>query len=225
MAPAIRRWLSHNPLWKLGSLAAAILLWYFMVGAPEQVTLESVPLAYRNLRSELVLGSMPPDSIRLELSGHPRRLTRENLDGIKVLLDLGNVRDRSEITHTLSEADLNLPPGIAFLSAVPAQLRLSFDRLSVREVPVSITTKGEPEQGYHIIKQEVTPERVSIAGPEARVNAITAVPTEPVDLGGNPGAAEYRVNVSLSDPRLDLRSSGAVLVRITMGKGSSRKAK
>jgi hypothetical protein len=225
MQATIRRWFSHNPLWKLGSLGAAIALWYAMIGVPEQVTLEAVPLGYRNLRPELVLSSVPPDSIRLELSGHTRRLTRQNLDGLKVLFDLGNVYESGEITRTVSEADLNLPPGITFLSAVPSQLRLSFDRLTVREVPVSVVTKGTPPQGHQIVKQEVTPERVSIAGPAARVNAMAAVTTEPVDVTGNTGITEYHVNVSIADPRVDLRSSGAVLVRITVEKGSFQRGK
>jgi YbbR domain-containing protein len=225
MSLRIRRWLSHNPFWKLGSLATAILLWYFMVGAPEQITLESVPLAYRNLRPELVLSSVLPDSVRVELSGRARYLTRQNLDRLRVLFDLGNVYEAGSITRTVSEADLNLPSGIAFLSAVPSQLRLSFDRLTVREVPVSIVTEGAPPDGHYVVKQEVMPERVSIAGPQARVNALSAAPTEPIDLTGNTGITEYRVSVSLADSRLDLRSSGEVRVRITVEKGSSQTGK
>ena len=51
------------------SLVLAMLLWFAIVGEPELVTTHTVPILYRNLPPDLLIGSDAVDQVRVELRG------------------------------------------------------------------------------------------------------------------------------------------------------------
>ena len=61
MAGAIVIWrgFRRNLVWKLASLALAVLLWSAVVGEPEGVTVQAVPVLYRNLSRDLLATDTP----------------------------------------------------------------------------------------------------------------------------------------------------------------------
>ncbi len=217
MLPRLTR---RNWSLKLSCLALAIVLWFLMIGEPEVVTVEAVPLSYGNLAPDLVLLSDPPDAIRVELRGASREIARQNLAGIKVLLDFASVQAPGERTFVISENQLNLPNGVTFLRAVPAQLLVNFDRVTSREVPVDVRFKGKPADGFRISRKRVTPEQVRISGPVSRVNEVNLTVAE-VDVADK--AQDFTVNVppspAVAGVRLD--SPSTVHVEIAIEKGNS----
>ena len=55
MKSSLLRGVTNNLGWKLGSLAFAFLLWLTVVAQPEMTTIQTVPVLYKNIRSDLVL--------------------------------------------------------------------------------------------------------------------------------------------------------------------------
>src|SRR5579883_2573336 len=164
-------WLTRNFVWKLGAFALSAALWFAIIGEPELVTTRSVPILYKNLPKDLLIGQAAIDSVHLELRGPSSKLTGSSLSELAVLLDLSSVTGPGERTFTLSDSDLKLPEGVSFLRAVPSQLRVRFSRKMSKAVPVEVRVGKSPPPGYEIVKQEVEPPSISIAGPEARVEA------------------------------------------------------
>ena len=214
------RMLAHNWQWKLASLVVATALWFAVLGEPEVVTIEAVPLGYRNLPAGFLLVSDPPNSVSVELSGASRQIARGNLSEVKVLLDLGGVRDAGEHLFTVSESEVILPEGVTFVRAAPSQMQLSFDRLATREVPVQIQVKGAQAEGYRVVRREVSPEKVRIPGPSAYVQAVAGALSDAVDISGQTRAVEVAVRASVSDPRVKLEPPALVTVKMTIEKGS-----
>ncbi len=214
----ITRALSRNFGWKLGSLLIAVLLWFAYVGEPEAVTMRTAPILYRNLSKDLLIGSDAADSVRLALRGPASRLGSAALSEVAVDLDLSSIHSPGERTFTLSDGDLRLPDGITFLRAIPSQLHLQFARRKSKEVPVEVRFSSPPPAGYRIVRQEVRPGKLRIAGPEARVDAITAAQTDAIDLSAAAGAGEYRVNTFLPDPQVWFESPPSVTVKLTLDK-------
>ena len=70
------RALIRHPWWKLASIVLAVLLWVALLGEPELVTIQTVPVLYRNLSPSLLLLSDATASVQLELRGPSRKLTR-----------------------------------------------------------------------------------------------------------------------------------------------------
>jgi hypothetical protein len=211
----IWRWVKHNFGWKLASLSIAVALWVIVVGQPELVTIQAVPVLYQNLPRGLLVGlSDAPDSVRVELRGPT--LTHSDLENVFASLDLSGVAGPGEQTFTLSSKEFSLPQGVAFLRAVPSQLHLRFDRTMTRDVPVTIRLKGTPPAGYRIAGQQIMPGRLSISGPEARVSLITGAETDLIDVSGMIQTTEAKVNAFVSDTRVQFESPPVVTVRLTI---------
>ena len=212
------RWLTRNFGWKLGALALSTVLWFAIVGEPELVTTRAVPILYRNLPPDLLIGSEALEVVHVELRGPAGRLSGSSLADLEVLLDLSSVTGPGERTFTLSEADLRLPDGVTFVRAVPSQLRVRLAHKKSKEVPVQVRFTSAPPAGYQVTKSEVFPDMLQIAGPEARVDAVTSALTDAIDLSRMTQSQEIRVNTFLSDPQVWLDSPPMVRVKVTIEK-------
>ena len=212
------RAITHNLGWKIASLLMAVLLWFAIVVGPDLVTTHPVPIVYKNLPAGLIVSGDLPDSIHVELRGPSEKLTSASLADVVALLDLSDVGGPGERTFTLSDSNLNLPEGTAFLRAVPSQLRLTVARLAEKDVPVEVRFSGGPAEGYRLAGQQANPETLRIAGSEERIAGIQKVQTDEIDLTGVTRSGQYRVNTFVSDPRVRLESPPIVTVNITVEK-------
>src|SRR5579862_2685990 len=148
--------------WKLASLFLAVLVWLAFSSTPDVVTTYTAPIVYRNLADGWMVTGNSPESVHLELRGTAGRLTAASLSEAVVLFDLANVKTTEDRTFTISESNLNLPPGVTFLRAVPSQLRLRLARLAAKEVPVVVQYSGSLPAGYRLTGESISPERLSI---------------------------------------------------------------
>lgn len=128
------RALTRNLGWRLLSVLLAALLWIAVEGEPELVTLQAVPVFYRNVESNLALVANPPASVRVELRGAADVLSRDNLANVAVLLDLGGLTEPGERVFPVTKTNLTLPAGVHFVRSDPPEVRLHLDR----------TSKGNP---------------------------------------------------------------------------------
>ncbi|HEY2842066.1 MAG TPA: hypothetical protein VGJ09_00390 [Bryobacteraceae bacterium] len=125
---AVWRALTHNLGWRLLSILLAVMLWIAVEGEPELVTLQSVPVFYRNVEMNLALVANPPAVVKLELRGASDVLSRENLSNVIVLLDLAGVTEPGEMAFPVSRSNVTLPAGVSFVRSDPSDLKLRLDR-------------------------------------------------------------------------------------------------
>jgi YbbR domain-containing protein len=211
-------WLTRNFWWKLGALALSAVLWFTIVGEPEMVTTRSMPILYKDLPGDLLIGQTAIDTVQVELRGPAGRLTAATLSELAVVLDLSGVTGPGERTFTLSDADFRLPDGVVAVRAIPSQLRMKFSRKKSKNVPVEVRIGAGPSPGYEVVRHEATPATVQIAGPEGRVDAIQSAQTDAIDLAGLTGPVEVHVNTYVADPQVWLESPASVRVNLTVEK-------
>ena len=130
------RTLTRNLGWKLLSVVLAVLLWVAVEGEPELVTVQSVPVFYRNVEPTLALVANPPATVRLEMRGASGVLSRENLSSVSLLLDLAGVAEPGEKVFPVSRANVTLAAGVTFVRSDPPELRLHLDK--------ALESKGTP---------------------------------------------------------------------------------
>ena len=208
------RSLTTNLQWKILALVFAIGLWSVVVGEPELVTSHSVPIYYKNLPRELEIGSDVPDRVHLELRGPAGKLSPSSLADTSVLVDLSPVQAPGERTFTMSAASISLPVGVQLLRTVPSQLRMRFERLLVKDIPVEVRHGLDPPAGYTVKSQTATPAKLRIIGPESRVQQVEAAQTDAIDLATVVGRSEYRVHAYVADPQV--RFDGSPIVTVTV---------
>jgi len=202
--------------WKIGALVIAALLWIAVSAEPDLVTTRAVPILYRNLAPQYLLTGAIPESVRVEVRGSEAQLSSTALAQTVALFDLGAIDRTGEQTFTIADSTLNLPRGVTFLRAVPSQLRLRVARMASKDVPVQVRVDGVVAHGYRLVSATAEPDSVRIAGSENRVNAVSRVETDAVDVAGLSQTAERLVNAFVSDPEVRFESSPIVSVKLAI---------
>jgi YbbR domain-containing protein len=213
----LRRLFVENVGWKLLSLGLATLLWYGLLGETEMASAISTPVLYKNLPRDLEISNDLPERIYVKVRGSSARMTLGSLQEVAVVLDLKSVTRPGERTFSLDEDAIDLPFGVELIRVVPSQLRLKFEKSITSEVPVQARL-SPPPAGYRISSQQVTPDRVRVAGPESLVRSITAAVTDPIDLSNTVASGEFRTAASLDDAHVRMVGNPVVQVRVEIEK-------
>jgi hypothetical protein len=213
------RLIFENIGWKLLSLAAAATIWAMVATEPELSTFASTQVEYKNLPSDLEIGSSPLTSVMLELRGPSGQLSGIGDAGLhpQVILDMSRAV-AGERTFTVDDGVVKLPRGVRLVGAMPAQVRFDFERRAEASVPVTVRITGEGHDGYFVASQSAQPDRLDIVGPASHVARVTQAVTDAVDVSQVVGTSEFRVNAFLNDPYVRFQGSPRVEVSITMKK-------
>ncbi|MGO9262014.1 MAG: YbbR-like domain-containing protein [Bryobacteraceae bacterium] len=215
----LRALLFENFGWKALSLAAAIGLWWLVASEPELAGFATVRLEYKNLPADLEISSEPVGSVTLELRGPSGELRGVGDGGLHpaVVLEMSAVQP-GERTFAISGANVQLSRGVRLVHAIPSEVRFTFERRMVRDVPVTARLTGGGQNGYVVAKYEVTPAKLRLVGPASRVARIRSVVTDPVDVSPVVGSQEFRVNAFVDDPYVRFEASPQVTVTVNMRK-------
>jgi len=183
------RVLVENFWLKVLSLAVAVLLWLAIQGDANTTTAVSVQLQYRNIPPQLEFSSDLAETAYIEVRGPTVRLNSLNLSNAAIAIDLGTHHRPGERTYSILEENVKLPPGVTFLRAVPAQIRIRLEPRVVKQVPVIPRFEDLPD-GYAVVSQQSNPPVVQIIGPESRVNSLDHVETDALEIDVNRGDSQ-----------------------------------
>ncbi len=210
----------RNLQWKLLSLAIAVLIWVLVANEPELSTYSPVRVEYRNQPDQIELAAEPISTIMLELrgpSGELRAMDQGATIRPGVVLDMTSVGPGVR-TFPIGSDNVRLPRGVSLVRAVPSEVRLTLERRAERSVPVETQFMHQGAGGYEVTAYRVTPPQMLIAGPGSHVGAVRAVATDPIDLSGVVGTAEFRVNVFVNDAFVRFVSKPQVAVTVNVKK-------
>jgi len=218
----LKRLLTHNVGWKLLSLAAAVLLWIAVSSEPELSTFISLPVEYKNLPTDLEINSDVVETVFLELRGPSGELSGlpDARQRYAVILDM-SAAEPGQHTFSIDNSDVRLPRGVQLVRAIPGQIRLDFERTSMRRVPVNVRIAEGLPPDLEIVNATPDPASLAIAGPMSRVARIQSVQTDPINVKPAEGTSEYRVDAYVNDPRVRFQDSSQVTVKITVGKNTA----
>ena len=205
----LRSW-NRNLGWKLASLGLAIFAWLLFSGSREHSMTVSVPVQYRNLPRDLDISSEMIEQVHLSLRGGASRLARVTPASLPIVIDMRSVTSPGERTFSVNEDNLKLPAGVTVERVVPSQIRLRLEVRKRLQVPVMVRFSAKNEQPV-----EVIPTTLEIIGPESRVNRITHVETDPVDVETLTEKGRVRTEAFSGDPQVRFAGSSVILVRVS----------
>ncbi len=171
-----------------------------------------VQLPEPNKRLELMT-AIPP-SIRVTVQG-----------SLSALDELSNASNNLELDLRKGNADhvrftpenFRLPPGTRIKAIEPTGLDLEWQTVIERDVPVQSSVTGAVAEGHEVEATSVTPEFVSLTGPERLVNVTQSVRVAPFDLSGL-SAGTYERQLALDPPpnRISYIDQRSVSVQVTV---------
>lgn len=181
---AILRALSQNLGWKLFSLAAAILIWSYIVSNDPTITRdktlsisgsEITTSGLSVLQSrELALLTDPTSlvqDIRVRVKVPQSSYSRVSNDSVRVELDLSQIRQTGrqevELTGVSNYGEV--------VQITPSRLEVVVETLDQRNVPVNTELTGYVrESNYWYNVEKINPSVISISGPSSVVRQITS---------------------------------------------------
>jgi len=208
----MRRLLLHNLGWKILALALAIFLWFSLSGRRRERVSERgyvIPLTVVNVPSQMVIASSIPDTVDVRLKGPFTSIRLADPAKMEAVMDLSGGQAGEKI-YKLTGDDINAPEDLEVIGISPNSVRLRLEKLVQRVVPI-VARIVPPSPGASI---QLEPPTARIAGPEADVERVSAIATDPISLAGRP--PDFSVSTPLvGEPNVRiLEPRGVVSVRV-----------
>lgn len=173
---------------KLTSFALAFLLWSTVRG-DEQMQWDADDIAVRvtSTDPEWVVAEVSPDRVSAVFRGPQRELFRAVSGRPQIILSLGDVSDSVE-DHLLRRSLVQMPPGTERTEVAdfrPTSIRVVFDRVSTRLIPLAVQLRGQPAAGAQLAGAPVIePSVVRASGAGRRLSRVDSLRLPVIDLTG-----------------------------------------
>lgn len=184
----IVRFLTENWALKLAALGLAILLWLAITANEEQrADFRNIPVSVDLRDPDWRLERLEPATVTVRVQGRRGELVELGGDPPRIVLPVERVSDSVE-SQVVPLQWVQLPPGLRntrVLGLRPDTIRLYYQRLETRRLPVRVQTRGEVPEGLALSRPVNTnPSVVEVRGPAQQVAELDSVPLVPVNLSG-----------------------------------------
>ncbi|HUE76321.1 MAG TPA: CdaR family protein [Longimicrobiales bacterium] len=189
MLRRVIRFFTENWALKLAAVALALLLWMAVrANTPKRAVFRNVPVEV-DLRDPdwRLLGEPVPSTVSVTVTGPTGELMALAADPPHIVLPVERVNDSIE-TQVVPPQWIRVPRGLdrtRIDGLRPDTIRLRYERLATRTLPVRVTTRGDLPEGLALaLPIRTTPPTVQVRGPARTLTALDTVPLLPVDLSG-----------------------------------------
>jgi YbbR domain-containing protein len=207
--------LTYNSGAKIISVVIAAVLWVVVLGSRSIEVTKDIPLEIIT-PSHLVAANEVPEKVSFKLAGpkaflraildRPESPIRVNLSGAKAGL----------VTYRFFSDNISLPIGVKVLSVTPASIMVKLETIKRKEVPVRLELAGHLPEGYQVTQATVKPTHVKIKGAESKIDAISEIPTQAIDLAQLKSTLTMQADLDLARQGLEVEGGiPQVFIEIT----------
>jgi len=200
----IRAALFDNLGLKALSVGVAIALYAFIHGADNDLRTLPVnvvaamppPSANRQLLTQL------PNEVSITLRGSRTQLDTLRTDDLgSIRLDLRSGRESTiELDTDTIPSMINIPIGLAVEQVIPSQIKVRWDDVVSRQIPVQVARTGDPAPGFTMKGSIVIePAEITAKGPRSIVDVMQFARSAPFDVSGLTNGT-YRRPLPLDKP-------------------------
>ncbi len=180
------------------SLALAFFLWLALAGQDTSTTEISVPLELTNLPSDLTIKTDLPTAVNFQVLANAAQLRFLTDRKLQIWIDASSAREGYNAFPVDPDA-LELPRGVQVRKVSPQVLEFEAVRTSDKVVPLRATVTGAVSQGFRVQALTLSPDEVTLRGPQELLKAIDELPTTPIALEGLTRDTQLVVTPSLAD--------------------------
>lgn len=179
----MRKWLKENDIpIKTLSLLVAILLWFYVMDSQDPDMTQpfyDVEVQYTGLSNlsdaGLIITEGNTATVDIRITGKLSDLLGFSRTDIRATVDVSSITVPGEYERTYL---VTLTNNRLTYTRVTQRVTFTVDRVATRSIPVQIAIQGEPAEGYVLGGHSLTPEAVTVEGPEqvlAQIDHAAAV--------------------------------------------------
>jgi YbbR domain-containing protein len=208
-------WMRSDPSLKIASFVLAIFVWLYVRSEDKPIQVLSVPLEISGLPDDLALAGRTLEHVAVRVRGPEatlRNLTPGRVQAQARLVDPQPGEHQLELTPDVVRA----PIGVEVLSVDPPQLTLTLERRATRAVPVVARFQGSPAAPLEQAGYTVTPDQVTVQGPERIIRQVRHALTDAVVLDGRKESFETVVGLQPDRNGVRILDKAVALVRVSL---------
>ena len=202
---------------KVICLTAAVILLLFHRVTTLTERFFSVPLAV-STPSGLAVASAYPKTVRITLRGAEESIFPILEEDVEANVNLDAHRSagvyRAEVKVSRKGTAQNIEP--LEINVEPQEINFTLEPLTERRVSVVPDLRGSPAYGYELVQSVVSPSNVVIRGAKSRVQGVTALPTEEIDLTGRTSSFASKVKLILPNALVRIAGDASADFRATI---------
>lgn len=196
----------YDVLPRLVSLAAAVLLWFFVIDSLDKeltTTITQFPVEFTGTgllaNNDLVIIEGTHSTVNFEVEGKTSKLKTLNMNYVRATADLSNITAPGsyDVQYELS----TIQSGVSLKKITPS-VRIVVDRMVSKLVPVDLTLGGKLEEGYILDRRSLSPDAITVTGPQSVLDKIVSAKAA-FDISGLQESTETTLGYALIDAEGD----------------------
>jgi YbbR domain-containing protein len=199
---------------KLISLVLATVLWAQVTRTPTSETGVSVPLEYQNIPPKMEVYGDTTNRVEVRLRGPSSLLRAVSAQDVSLSIDMEKMATGQEKVVPLTPDLVHAPFGVEVVRVNPARVRLTVETTREKLARVLPILNGFVRNGFEVERTTITPESVTIEGPESHVQEVETVSTTPISLKDRTATFTETVDLDITDPVVRVPKSTSVKVEV-----------
>lgn len=219
-----RAFFSDMPAKVICLAAAAILFLFHRVNTLTE-RFFSVPLEV-NVPAGLAIASAYPKSVRITLHGAEEQIYPVLEEDIEAVVSLEGRKSpgvfRAQVKVSRKGTAASVEP--LEVKVEPQEITFTLETLVEKRLPVVPDLRGSPAYGYEMVQSVVSPPTAVIRGAKSRVQGITTLSTEEIDLTGRSASFAAKLKLGAPSALVRIAGDGSVEFRATLQEAVTTKA-
>jgi hypothetical protein len=202
---------------KVICLAAAVILLLFHRVTTLTERFFSVPLDV-STPAGLAVASAFPKTVRITLRGAGDAIFPILEEDVEASVSLDGHHTPGVYRAEVKAGRKGTAQGVEPLEirVEPQSITFTLEPLTEKRVVLNPDLKGTPAYGYELVQSGISPLNVVIRGAKSRVQSVTSLDTEEIDLTGRTGSFASKVKILLPNTLLKIAGETAADFRATI---------
>ncbi len=208
-------WIRSDIPLKIASLVLAVFVWMYVRTEANPLQIFSVPLELENLPDDVAVVGEVLDSVAVRVRAPDRTLRGLTPGRFRARIPLDGARPGS-LSIALTREIVSAPLGVEVVRVDPSSLQLQLERRVTQEVPVVARLTGEPSRGFEYDGYTVSPDRVTVEGPESVTMQVREAVAESISMEGRSESFETVVGIVPDRSEARVIGEGTAVVRVNI---------
>jgi len=175
----MRDFLKKDWVIRVISILVSLIIWIYVVyfqNPQYEKWIRDIPISKTNVSTDFTNGKLKimetnSDTIDIKVRGSRKTIAKLNNQNIKVNTDMIGIEKEGQ--YSLGTNVVFSVGGVTVLNKEPYNFDITVDKVTNKKIKIDVKKEGTLKSGHEIDSQTITPETISITGPQSILNSIS----------------------------------------------------